>query len=362
MEFQQGALKAALEEGFSLAGFCRPNPRKEFLSRYQLRREQGGLTPFDPKEGESRLLVEKHWPFCRSILSLGVSYNGEVPALEAGEGSMSRIALGKDYHLVVSEAITRLVDKLKKEYPGLECTFQVDNGPLSDRASAWESGLGFFGKNGFVIHPEMGSFLNLAQVFTNMDIEHPGSPMDSRCGLCNQCIKACPTQAMGEGGMLDANKCISYLTQKKGILTAWERKAMGSHLYGCDICQDACPFNAQAPISETKALLWDGSRNMLELQSILSMDKGDFAQNFGQRASGWRGRSLLQRNALVVCGNLKSDENRDLLMEHLKSPSQIKRIHAMFSLENYGESERILVREELESSPPDFRKKYEQYR
>lgn len=362
MGFQEGALKAALEEGFSLAGFSRPNPRKELLARYQLRREKGGLTAFDPKEGASRLLVERHWPFCRSILSLGISYNGEVPALESGEGTMSRIALGKDYHLVLGEAITRLVDKLKEDYPELECTFQVDNGPLSDRASAWESGLGFFGKNGFIIHPEMGSFLNLAQVFTNMDVEHPGSPMDSRCGLCSNCIKACPTQAISEDGMLDANRCISYLTQKKGILTAWERKAMGNHLYGCDICQDVCPFNAQAPKSQTKALLWDNSRNILDLKSILSMDKGTFAYNFGQRAAGWRGKSLLQRNALVVCGNQKTEENRDLLMEHVKSPSEVKRIHAMFSLENYGEGERMLVREELENAPADFRKKFQQYR
>ncbi|QSX08195.1 tRNA epoxyqueuosine(34) reductase QueG [Alkalibacter rhizosphaerae] len=363
MEFQEIATRSALELGFTLVGVTVPNPREELQQRVKNRNEEGGLTPFTPNGGADLMSVEKQWPFCRSVLSLGLSYNStNIPVAGPGEGVVARIGLGRDYHLVIQEKIWMLMDELKKMFPDLVYEYQVDNGPLSDRASAWEAGLGFFGKNSFIIHPDKGSYINLAQVFTNQPVSAVTKPLESRCGTCTKCMDACPTHAIGSNGSLHGDRCISYLTQKKGVLMQRERTAMGRHLYGCDICQEVCPFNKSASLSSAAELRWDGNREIFQLDKILSMTKRVFKDRFGQRAAGWRGKSLLQRNALIVCGNEQTPGNRDLLLQYLSAPGELLRIHALYSLEKYGEKERKWVQKALETESESFRNTYEEYR
>lgn len=363
MEFQQLALQIAREEGFLLAGFTVPQPRTEWIRRYKQRRLQRGLTSFEPENVSDRFDVLNHWPFCRSILAVGISYYGDGPENTLpGEGVLSRIAWGRDYHLVLEEKMERVVQRLFKDDPALEYAIQVDTGPLSDRAAAWEGGLGFMGKNGFLIHPQAGSFLALGQIAFNREVADPARVLDSRCGTCRKCMEACPTGAILENGVVLANRCISYLTQKRGVLDPWERSAVKDHIYGCDLCQDACPFNQTPWTSEAKDMLWDGNREIFSLKTLLNMDAKEFRYLFGLRAAGWRGKNLLQRNALIACGHKKTEENLCLIQSQIASKSPVLRLHAYYALEVYGREEETFVQRKLEDETLDFRTSYLKYR
>lgn len=363
MEFQQTALQIAREEGFLLAGFTMPQPRSEWIRRYEQRQALLGLTPFEPKSGLDRFEVQQHWPFCKSILSVALSYNGDGPGhLMPGDGVISRIAWGRDYHQVMEEKIRNVIHQLKTVDPSLDAAYQVDTGPLSDRASAWESGLGFIGKNGFLIHPKAGSFLSLGQIAFNREVIEPAQIIGSLCGTCRRCMDACPTEAILKDGVLLANRCISYVTQKRGILDRWERNALQGHIYGCDLCQEACPFNRTAWRTETQDLLWDGERKIFELKTILRMDNNVFRRYFSDRAAGWRGKILLQRNALIACGYKQTEENHALIQSKITSESPVLRLHAFFALESYGWEEETFVRRKLEEETLDFRASYLKYR
>lgn len=362
MEFQQLALQIAQEEGFLLAGFTMPQPRTEWIRRYKERRLHKGLTLFEPENLLDRFDIRRHWPFCKSVLAVALSYYGDGPEnIQPGEGVLSRIAWGRDYHLVLEEKMQRVVQRLFKVDPTLEYAIQVDTGSLSDRAAAWEGGLGFMGKNGFLIHPQAGSFLALGQIAFNREVSDPAQVLESRCGTCRKCMDACPTGAILEDGVVLANRCISYLTQKRGVLDRWERSTVKDHIYGCDLCQNACPFNKTPWTSEAKELRWDGNREIFSLKTLLNMDAKEFHHAFSSRAAGWRGKNLLQRNALIACGHNKTEENFLLIQSKIASKSPILRLHAYYALEAYGREEAAYIRRKLEDETLDFRTSYQKY-
>ncbi len=245
--------RLARECGFELAGIAAALPHADG-ERYRSwvddgrAGEMGYLTDHRADiRMDPRLLL----PSARSIICTGKLYNTPLPYStqfdDPTRGWISRYAWGDDYHDTMRRDLQRLVDRLPREAEYRIC---VDTAPLLERSYAREAGLGWIGKNTCLINEPLGSWFFLGEILTSLEIA-PDAPPPDRCGTCTRCIEACPTDAIDpEGYALDARKCISYFTiELKGPSPEEHREATGSHIFGCDICQDVCPWNRRAPVT-----------------------------------------------------------------------------------------------------------------
>ncbi len=246
----------ALEAGFDRAGIAPAGPFDE-AERFHdwLARGYAAGMGYMAREPERRADPRKLRPWVRSIVALALDYSTDHPlSIEVDDdpsrGWISRYAWGRDYHRVIEARLRRLVQAMQAEEDLRgQHHWYVDYGPVLERVVARHAGLGWFGKNAMLIHPRAGSWFFLAVVLTDLDLE-PDAPLDDRCGSCTACIDACPTGAIVEPGMVDARRCISYWTiEHKEAIPAELRDAIGFHLFGCDVCQDVCPWNRKAPVS-----------------------------------------------------------------------------------------------------------------
>jgi epoxyqueuosine reductase len=293
-EAQVRALAEALN--IPLIGITDPAPFNHFLPRLQARqRANGGTIPFVRTEAEKRIDFRSAMPAVQTVIVIGVPYplfpeRAAVP----GEGHIASVACGEDYHRVVGRKMAALVAALKALSPEPHA-FQtyVDNSRLIDKASAWRAGLGFFGKNNLLIHPDYGSAFNIGQILTDLPVAFTEAvPMPCRCGDCDRCLKACPTGALGEGFALDYTRCLSNLTQQKR-LSPEEEARIQTFVYGCDYCQWSCPFNRQAATIFAAQAYGD-------LAMLSEMTEADFKKIFGERSLAWRGAAVIRRNARLV--------------------------------------------------------------
>jgi len=189
--------------------------------------------------------AESVLPGARSVIVFLAPYfsRPESRPMESRSGKVAKYALGRDYHIVFRERLQPIADWLANTHPNNQWRIVTDSAPLNERAFAVESGIGFYGKNTMVISPWRGSFFLLAEVVTTAALP-ADAPVTGTCGTCTRCITACPTGALDTPFQVDATKCISYLTiEKKSPMTADEHEAAGDWLFGCDICQDICPYN-----------------------------------------------------------------------------------------------------------------------
>ncbi len=187
-----------------------------------------------------------------------------------------------------------------------EVTFKpmVDTGELSDVAVAQRAGLGFIGLNGLLITPEFGSFVYLGEIITNIPFE-PDTPMANQCGSCTRCIDYCPPSALLGDGRLNATRCLSYQTQTKGFMPEEFRPKIRSVIYGCDICQQVCPFNKGKDFHFHPDMEPDPEAVMPELQPLLTISNKEFKVKFGHLSGSWRGKKPIQRNAIIALANVK---------------------------------------------------------
>jgi epoxyqueuosine reductase len=201
------------------------------------------------KRRDPRLVLEG----ARAIVSCAVVYNTDQPysnTLPSGHAAVARYAWGDDYHVVIERKLEAL-EMWMREQTGEEVRTRryVDTGPLSEKAIAARAGLGWIGKNTCLINQQLGSWLFLGEIITTLALE-PDTPVFDRCGSCTLCLEACPTGALVEPYQLDARKCLSYVTiEHRGDLPEDAAAAIGTHVYGCDICQDVCPWNRRAAVS-----------------------------------------------------------------------------------------------------------------
>ena len=304
-ELSRGVKEAALDLGFDLVGIARADAvdEAELLAEWLARGRHGTMRWMESwreKRVDPRLLVEG----CRSIVSVGlVYYRPDRDAPHPVGTKVARYAWGEDYHRVVKDKLQALLARGRELDPAFEGRAFTDSGPVMERWWAERAGLGWRGKNTLLLNKRLGSFLFLGELLVRAELEPDTAGVD-HCGTCTRCIEACPTGAIVAPRQLDARRCISYWTiEHRAELSPEEEGSVGEWLFGCDICQDVCPWNRDAPETgeerfRARAGAWPDS-----LDDVLTMSEEEFDARFGDTAIERARRSGLVRNAAVVAGN-----------------------------------------------------------
>ena len=197
----------------------------------------------------------------------------------------------------------------------------TDTGELSDRAVAERAGIGWSGKNCAIITPEFGSYVYLGEMITNIPFE-PDQPIEDQCGTCTKCLEACPTGALVQGGQINAQRCISFLTQTKGFIPDEFREKIGNRIYGCDSCQTACPVNKGKDYHFHEEMESDPEVIKPLLKPILKISNWDFKDRFGMLSGSWRGKKPIQRNAIIALAHFKDESAVPELIEVMTNDSR----------------------------------------
>lgn len=240
--------RAAQDAGFASAGICSADCLNEIahLEKWLDDNYQGTMRWFE-KNPRARCDPQSLLPHARSVICLAVEYgengigNGNQKNIDGAH--VARFARGREYHEYVLKKLTALWDAIKQEFSSAKSKFCVDTSPILEKRLAVRAGIGWQGKNSLVIHPLNGSFFVLGEIITDLEIE-PDAPFPDQCGECDECMKACPTKAIAAPGVIDARRCLSYLSiEHKGPIEAGLKKFISKGQYGCDICQEVCPYN-----------------------------------------------------------------------------------------------------------------------
>jgi epoxyqueuosine reductase len=258
----------------------------------------GEMRYLTDRRAEMRRDVRSLLPSARSVICVGKLYNTPDPPRKEGDARISRYAWGRDYHLTMRAALERMVARLL-EREAFSHKICVDTAPLLERSLARRAGLGWIGRNTCLINEPLGSWFFLGEILTSLDLE-PGSPPPDRCGSCTRCIEACPTDALvseGDGFTLDARRCISYLTiELRGPIPEELHAGVGDHVFGCDICQDVCPWNSRAPFTEDP----DFAGSALPLAELAQLTPEAFRQRFKDSPIARATHSGLMRNVAIA--------------------------------------------------------------
>jgi epoxyqueuosine reductase len=312
------AIKAeARRLGFDACGIApaASHPELTFFSEW-LDRGFAGTSAYLHRTAALRADVRHVLPSARTVIATATVYNADRPysieCTDPGRAQIARYAWGDDYHDVIGRRLDSLVGWMQSASPEpFDCRAYVDTGPVQERVYAQHAGIGWIGKNTCLIHPELGSWIFLAEIVCSLALD-TDAPSFDQCGTCALCIEACPTQAIVGPGVLDSNRCISYLTiELKGEIPDAERPAIGSHVYGCDICQEVCPWNAVAPRSDDPAWqprdAWDG----VSLETLGAVPDSQLAEAL--RGSAMRRAKIggLRRNIAAALQNRAARPGED---------------------------------------------------
>jgi epoxyqueuosine reductase len=249
---------AALDVGFSLVGIAAVTPHhrsNDVFERWLAAGMHGGMSWLS-RHGEKRRDASTLLDGARSAVCVGLNYYQDTEKEQRtadgsdGRGLFSIYVHGRDYHDVMEEMLERLDRRLKQWFPDMRSLACVDTKPISDRSMAIRAGIAWLGKNASVISPRYGSWIFLGELLTDLELD-PDRPLETLCGKCTKCIESCPTGALNEPFVVDARKCISYLTiEERGDIPPHLRGRIGVNVYGCDTCQSVCPFNGAAKQSQ----------------------------------------------------------------------------------------------------------------
>jgi epoxyqueuosine reductase len=326
----------ALEAGFDLAGVVSADaPRELAFFQEWIARGYAGEMAYLTSQQERRGDVRTAFPWARSLVCVGLQYDTPGPystATDGGRGWIARYAWGDDYHDVVKARLEDLRARLLAELGPMESRVYVDTGPIVERAYAAAAGLGAWGKNTCLLHPEHGSWFFLGEVVTDLEME-ADAPRNDMCGSCTACLEACPTGALVAPYELDARRCISYLTiEVKGAIPDEHRADVGRHVFGCDICQDVCPWNRRR---REQGLAEFAPREGLmapDLDALAALDEEAFHARFrGSPVKRAKRRGLL-RNVCVALGNSGDASRRPILERLAADEDPIVREHARWGL------------------------------
>lgn len=237
----------ALAKGFTSIGIAKAEMMEDEAKKLEiwLSKSYHGKMSYMENHFDKRVDPTKLVPGAKSVISFLYNYNTEESQVDPEAPKISKYAYGRDYHKVIKKKLLELVMEMQEVYGNFTYRCFVDSAPVLERDWAKRSGLGWIGKHTLMIHPKKGSYFFLAEIICDLEFEYDDGPMDDYCGTCTRCIDACPTDAISpQGYIVDGSKCISYLTieLKEAIPDTFEGK-MDNWMFGCDICQDVCPWN-----------------------------------------------------------------------------------------------------------------------
>ncbi|USK51024.1 tRNA epoxyqueuosine(34) reductase QueG [Bacillus sp. CMF12] len=349
--FQQEVIEYSKTIGIDKIGFTAASTFDEMKNRLIRQQELQYQSGFEEPDIEKRvspsLLMDKP----RSIISIAVAYPSKMKVRvvsKRGErrGIFCRASWGKDYHHILRERLQKLEEFIQSRIPEAICKSMVDTGELVDRAVAQRAGIGWSGKNCSIITPEFGSYVYLGEMITNLPFE-PDKPMEDRCGSCNKCVDVCPTGALIQGGQLDAQKCIAFLTQTKGFLAEPYREKLGNRLYGCDTCQTVCPENKGKDFHLHEEMEPDPEVAKPLLRPLLFISNREFKEKYGPVSGSWRGKKPIQRNAIIALAHYKDETAvEDLIKVMTEDPRPVIRGTAAWALGKIGGEESLAALEQ----------------
>ncbi|MFC3210478.1 tRNA epoxyqueuosine(34) reductase QueG [Planomicrobium okeanokoites] len=322
-QFQKELVAYASEIGIDKIGFASAEPffnlKHQLIRQQQLQYQSG----FEEQDVEKRTHPELLLEEAVTIIAIAIAYPSKMNDAPQGtkgarRGIFSRSSWGKDYHAALRERLTLLEAFIASHYPDARMRSMVDTGELSDRAVAERAGIGWSAKNTNIITPEFGSYVYLGEMITNIPFTLD-EPMEDQCGDCRLCIDTCPTGAIVEGGQLNAQRCISFLTQTKGFLPDEFRSKIGNRLYGCDTCQTVCPKNKRKANQIHAEFEPDPEIAKPLLEPLLKISNREFKEKFGYVSGSWRGKKPIQRNAILALAHFKEVSAVPALIDLLES-------------------------------------------
>ncbi|WP_239617838.1 tRNA epoxyqueuosine(34) reductase QueG [Cohnella mopanensis] len=358
IQLKEEMIDAASSLGIDKIGVTSADPFAELKERLIRHRELGHESGFEEPDLDLRTEPSLLMPEARSIISIAVAYPSKLknaPVSEPGRrrGILSRSAWGEDYHQALRRRLTKLTEWIADRVPEAKLMSMVDTGALSDRAVAERAGIGWSGKNCSVITPELGSWVYLGEMITNLPIPPDKALLDG-CGDCTLCIDACPTGALVGPGQLNSQRCISFITQTKGIVEDEMMVKIGNRLYGCDTCQIVCPVNRKIDLRHHEELLPDPEVAKPLLRPLLTMGNREFREKFGAGSASWRGRKPIQRNALIALGNFRDVESvPDVDVVLREDPRPVLRATAAWALGRIGSMEAMECLQAAQSKEQD---------
>ena len=296
-------------------------------------------------------------PSVRSVVMLTLDYRSEEPPqILPGQGRVSRYAWGeRDYHDVIRDKLHALADHLRLLAPEAETRGIVDTAPLLERDFARAAGIGWQGKNTLLLSRKSGSWFFLAALLTSADLEPDAPHLADHCGTCRACLDACPTEAFPAAGVLDARRCVSYLTiELRGPIPRELREGIGDRVFGCDDCQEVCPWQSKSQRTAVIEFEPDPALAPLDLIGLFTLDEAGFRRRF-RRTPLWRAhREGLLRNAAIVLGNQKHREAEPALISGLQDASPVVRgacVWALSRLESDSARAALQARLTIEEDP-----------
>ena len=329
--------------GFELAGIAPATPADGF-ERLRQWLDQGlaGAMGYMHRHAEARRHPSSVLAEVRSVVMVGMNYKPAEAQTEGGRaGQVARYARGEDYHDVLRDRLNRLLAWVQAEVPGCGGRAVVDTAPLLERDFARRAGLGWFGKNTMLLNKRLGSYFFLGALLLDLALQPDAAHESSHCGTCTACLDACPTQAFLGPGWLDARRCISYLTiELRESIPEELRAPMGDWLFGCDICQEVCPWNRKAPAGAEPAFHARADLDGLDPVELLGLSEEAFRQRFRGTALMRSKRRGLLRNAAIVLGNQGDPAALPALRRALEDPEPLVREAAQWAIERIGQHNR----------------------
>lgn len=294
--------------GLDTVGFSRCRKFNELKLYFEDRKKRGLENEFEENDIEKRINPFLYMEDGKTIISIAFPYLFDFNFAEGIH--FSKYTKGRDYHIVVSEYLKKICGFIERL--GGEAIYFVDSNALPERYIATQCGVGFVGKNNTIITEKYGSYVFLGEIITNLYMQED-KPLKSRCGECDICQKVCPTGAIMGNNI--PNKCLSYITQKKDIEDEWFSKLQG-RIFGCDTCQRGCPYNKEVSFSSIEKFKPYDFMEKADLEELINIDKKSFKEKYSETSCGWRGKNILQRNAIINAITL----NKNIKPKEINSP------------------------------------------
>lgn len=313
-------LQNAQDLGFKAMGAvgADPDPQRPVLERWLADGMHGSMA-WMAKDPARRTDPRQVLPEARTVISLFHPYHPgpmDPPPADVPRGRISRYALGDDYHDLLVQKLRLLAQDLADP----TARVYTDTGPFLERSVASRAQVGWTGKSGLLIHPKLGTYGFLAEIVTAQELPVAANPHPDRCGTCTRCLDICPTGALVAPGLVDSRRCISYLTiENRGPIPRELRPLIGDWVYGCDLCQEVCPWNRKAPTAEEPAFMPRPERVYPRLTDLLLMTQEDFSRTFKGSAIKRTKRRGLARNAAVALGNARDPATVPALRQALET-------------------------------------------